>query len=109
MRDALIVAVESVFQVLGYPEEDRHGSCFAADKFEMVASHRVKFVGYVIDSRLMRVFWPDEKVLQLCDMLDEWITQTRMRHPDAIAKLLGNIWNGASLLETRRVWHEQTP
>ena len=50
-------------------------------------------MGYVTDSR---VFWLDEKVLQLRDMLDEWISQTRVRHPDEIAKLLGDIWNGMS-------------
>jgi hypothetical protein len=97
MRDALIAAVESAFQVFGYPGEDRRGSCFAADKFEMVASHRVKFVGYIIDSRLMRVFWPDDKVFQLRAMLDDWITQTNQRHPEEIAKLLGYIRNGAFL------------
>jgi hypothetical protein len=97
MREALIAAVESAYQVFGYPGTDRRGSCFAADKFEMVASHRVKFVGYVIDSRLMRVFWPDDKVAALSTMLDAWLSQRRRRHPDEIAKLLGYIRNGAFL------------
>ena len=99
MREALTAAVASAYQCFGDPALDRRGACLAPAKFDMTASHRVTFVGYIIDSRTMRVVWPDEKVQQLRSLLEEWLARRSSRSPSQIAKLLGFIRHGAFLCQ----------
>ena len=99
MRKALIAAVASAYLCFGGPDQDRRGDCLAPSKFEMFASHRVIFVGYIIDTRSMRVIWPDEKVQALQTMLHDWLHHTKPRTPSQIAKLLGFVRHGAFLCQ----------
>ena len=99
MREALTAAVASAYQCFGDPAFDRRGACLAPSKFDLTARHRVTFVGYIIDSRTMRVIWPDEKVRQLRSMLEDWLARRSSRSPSQIAKLLGFIRHGAFLCQ----------
>ena len=89
MRKALGAAVASAYLCFGGPDQYCHGDCLAPSKFETTASHRVLFVGYIIDTRSMRVIWPDDKVQALKAMLHDWLHHTKPRTPLQIAKLLG--------------------
>ena len=99
MREALLAAVTSAYDCFGDPELDRRGACLAPSKFDLSASHRVTFVGFIIDSRTMRVIWLEEKVQQLWTMLGEWLNHKTLRSPSQIAKLLGFIRHGAFLCQ----------
>lgn len=101
MRDALRCAVGSAYQCFGHPDDDRRGSCLVDEKFPMTATARVLFVGYIIDTQLLRVEWPEAKVQVLHGMLTQWLA-TRLsaqasKSPVQIAKLLGYIRDGAFL------------
>lgn len=99
MREALRAAVASAYQCFGHPDNDRRGSCLVAEKFPMTAEAAVEFVGFVIDTRTMRVSWPQEKVDALARMLDEWIADASAKSPSQVAKLLGYVRNGAFLCQ----------
>jgi len=98
MREALRCAVGSAYQTYGAPGTDRRGSCLAiGEKFPATASSSVEFVGYVIDTRLLHVEWPGDKVATLRDLLHDWAHHATARSPKEIAQLLGYIRNGAFL------------
>lgn len=99
MREALRAAVASAYLCFGNPDDDRRGSCLVAEKFPMTADAAVIFVGYCIDTRKMRVTWPDEKVQSLAAMLDDWLHTKSAKSPSQIAKLLGFVRNGAFLCQ----------
>jgi hypothetical protein len=99
MKDALVAAIASAYQCFGDPGDDRRGPCLAPSKFDLTASHRVTFVGYIIDSRTMRVIWPDDKVKNLLTMIDDWLHHHTSRTPSQIAKLLGTVRHGAFLCQ----------
>jgi hypothetical protein len=62
IAEAVACAIGSAYNCFGDPKDNaRRGSVLAAEKFEPHASHRVVFVGYVIDTRTMRVYWPEDK------------------------------------------------
>jgi hypothetical protein len=97
MREALRGAVGSAYQTYGAPGTDRRGSCLEQDKFPPTAGPSVEFVGYIIDTRLLRVEWPGDKVETLRNLLHEWVHHPTSRTPKEIAQLLGYIRNGAFL------------
>jgi len=97
MRDALRSAVGSAYQMFGAPGSDRRGSCLVSDKFPPNASSSVEYIGYVIDTRLLQVEWPGDKVDTLRGLLHDWSHHTTARSPKEIAQLLGYIRNGAFL------------
>ena len=99
MREALRAAVQSAYQCFGHPDADRRGACLAPQKFDLTASYRVTFVGYIIDSRTMRVIWPDDKVQALKNLLHDWLHNVHSRSPSQIAKLLGFVRHGAFLCQ----------
>jgi hypothetical protein len=97
MTGAIRSSEGSAYDTLGRPEEDRRGSCLVPAKFPMEASTSVEFLGYIIDTVLLRVEWPADKVATLRKLLHEWIHHTTARTPAEIARLLGYVRNGAFL------------
>ena len=97
MTDAIRSSEGAAYATLGRPEADRRGSCLVPEKFPLEAATSVEFVGYIIDTVLMRVEWPAEKVATLQSLLHEWIHHPTARTPAEIARLLGYVRNGAFL------------
>ena len=97
MHDCVRSAVGSAYICFGHPDADRRSSCLVDDKFEMFASHIVEHLGYIIDTRLMRVGWPEDKRQRLHEMLVDWLQNKKARTPSEISKLLGLVRNGALL------------
>ena len=97
MRNCLRSAVGSAYICFGHPSEDRREPCLADDKFADYASHSVEHLGYIIDTRTMRVGWPADKRRCLHEIIVDWLQTPKARTPSEIAKLLGLVRNGALL------------
>jgi hypothetical protein len=52
-------------------------------------------MGYIIDSRMTRVIWPEDKVQALKNLLHDWLHNVHSRSPSQIAKLLGFVRHDA--------------
>jgi hypothetical protein len=57
----------------------------------------VVFVGYVIDTRTMRVYWPEEKRTRALNMIKEWLGKRTSRSPAQISQLLGLLRHGIAI------------
>jgi hypothetical protein len=74
IAEAVACAIGSAYDCFGDPEVNvRRSSALAAEKFEPHASHCVVFVGYVINTLTMRVYWPEEKRTRALTMIKEWL------------------------------------
>jgi hypothetical protein len=99
IAEAVACAIGSAYNCFGDPEDNaRRGSILAAEKFEPHASHRVVFVGYVIDTRTMRVYWPEDKRTCALKMIKEWLgKRTTSRSPAQISQQLGLLRHGIAI------------
>ena len=97
ISSAIRAAVASAYDCFGHPDNDRRGSCLQAAKFPPVASFAVTHLGYVIDTRSMRVSWPADKCDTLLQLVVDWLHNRTPRTPAEIAKLLGLLRHGAYL------------
>jgi hypothetical protein len=96
--EAVACAISSAYDCFGDPDTNaRRGSVLAAEKFEPHASHRVVFVGYVIDTRTMRVYWPEDKRARALAMIKEWLGSRTSRSPAQISQLLGLLRHGIAI------------
>ena len=97
IRGAIRAAVASAYAVFGYPDDDRRGPCLNDTKFPAVASHAIIHLGYLIDTRRMRVDWPSERCAALLAIVTDWLQHRTSRMPTEIATLLGHLQHGAFL------------
>lgn len=101
VRDKIVGAVQdsegSAYICFGRPEADRRSAPLVPEKWEPIASFEVEHLGYNINTRTMRVSWPDDKQRSLHELLQDWLDRPRAQSPAAIAKVLGYIRNGAFL------------
>jgi hypothetical protein len=98
IADAVAGAIGSAYDCFGDPKTNaRRGSVLAAEKFDPVASFRVTFVGYVIDTRTMRIYWPEDKRQRAVDMITEWLKHRTSRSPAQISQLLGLLRHGIAI------------
>jgi hypothetical protein len=97
---AIGAAVGSAYECFGFPNEDRRLPCLRDDKFDLVASFCVLFLGFYICTRRMAVILPVEKVQALRNLLEtEWLPQPPLttimpKSPKDIAILLGHVRSG---------------
>ena len=97
IRAGIRSAVGSAYDSWGHPDSDRRGSCLQAAKFPASASHELIHLGYLFDSRRMRVEWPADKRATLRAIVDDWLGHRIARTPIEIATVLGLIRHGAFL------------
>ena len=97
IKQAIRAAVASAYDLFGQPDGDRRGSCLQAAKFIPTASFSILHLGYVIDTRRMRVDWPADKCHTLKSLIDDWLSNKTARSPKEIATLLGYVRHGAYL------------
>jgi hypothetical protein len=95
---AVAGAVGSAYDCFGDPSENaRRGSVLSEKKFEKIASYRVAFVGYIVDTRTMRVYWPVEKRARALAIIDEWLRRRTSRSPAEVSQLLGLLRHGIAI------------
>jgi hypothetical protein len=95
--DGMRSAEGSAYDSWGHPDSDRRGSCLQAAKFPGFASYELIHLGYCLDSRRLRVEWPDDKQASLRLIVEEWLRNRSARTPIEIATALGLIRHGAFL------------
>jgi len=100
-RTAINVVVWAARIVFGFPSEDpTWPPCINPIKWIKDAAARVKFLGFLLDTRQMRVIWPVDKRAKLSALLLELFLQQSPPHrrgstPQSIAKILGLLRHGA--------------
>jgi hypothetical protein len=93
-----VPSARSAYDCFGDPSANaRRGSVLSDKKFEPTASHRVTFVGYTIDTRTMRVYWPDDKRARALAMIDKWLGWRTSRSPAEVSQLLGLLRHGIAI------------
>jgi hypothetical protein len=102
--DAVRSAEGSAYDNYGSPDLDPRGPVLPLNKFVLVALTRILHLGMLVDSRLMAVAWPLEKLERLSEMLDDWIGTPRPRTAHEAARLLGLVRHGAQLSNTGPFW-----
>jgi hypothetical protein len=94
----------SAYDNYGPPDIDPRGPVLPLNKFVLLALTRILHLGMLVDSRLMAVAWPLEKLERLSAMLDDWIGSPRQRTAHEAARLLGLVRHGAQLSNTGQFW-----
>jgi hypothetical protein len=94
----------SAYENYGSPEHDPRGPVLPLDKFVLVALTCILHLGLLVDSRLMAVAWPLEKLERLREVLDDWLNEPRQRTAQEVARLLGLVRHGAQLSNTGPFW-----
>jgi hypothetical protein len=78
--------------------DDRRSSCLAQDKWEPDVAWIMLFLGFLIDSRAMRVTWPMYKRQELYDEIIAALQQSRPSlSPQGVASVVGKL-RSASLI-----------
>jgi hypothetical protein len=94
---ALHQSVVSAYELYGFPEEDRRQSCLNADKWDKQVSHTMRYLGFLIDTRLLSVTWPFDKREDLRADITEALENRRRVNPRLLARILGKV-ESASLI-----------
>jgi hypothetical protein len=98
ITEAVACAIGSAYDCFGDPITNaRRGSVLAAEKFDPTASYRVTFVGYIIDTREMRIYWPPDKRKRALDMIVDWLGNRSSHSPAQISQLLGLLRHGIAI------------
>jgi hypothetical protein len=98
IAEAVACAIGSAYDCFGDPITNaRRGSVLAAEKFDPVASFRVTFVGYIIDTRTMRVYWPHDKRQRAFDIIVDGLGNRSARSPAQMSQLLGLLRHGIAI------------
>lgn len=97
-------SVGSAYENYGHPAIDPRGDVLPPIKFLLEALFRLIHLGLVIDTRLMAVAWPLEKLQRLVDLLDDWLDNRRRRTAHETASLLGLVRHGAPLSNVGAFW-----
>ena len=106
-------SVAAAYLLFGYPHEDPdRPPCINPNKWVRHVSHVMKFLGYEIDSRTMRVIWPIPKRQKLLIFLDELLepqldTPRRGSTPLQCSRVLG-LFRHAAILSPRGTYKSLT-
>ena len=96
---AVTASLLAAYIMFGFPDEDpNRPPCINPKKWNNQVSWHVTFLGYHIDSRLMRVAWPLDKRKKLAFFLDQLLgpqLQGKPSSPKTIARVLGIIRHAA--------------
>ena len=84
----ICISIMALFWVLGFPDNPLVPSPLSSDKFEAFYNHRRKMVGRRFDSRTLSVGVLPYKLVQLRELLEEWMQKERYDLLE-IARLLG--------------------
>lgn len=104
MRSAIRSGVGSAYENYGHPDHDRRGPVLPRDKFSMLAAVRTTHLGMLIDTRLLAVAWPLDKLRRMRSILDDWVLTPRDRTAHEAASLLGLARHGAPLSNIGIFW-----
>jgi hypothetical protein len=77
LRETICTAVRSAYDFFGHPAATRQDHCLKADKFPTVAGPIISHLGYIYDTRKLRITWPNDEIAFLHDLLDSWLTSRR--------------------------------
>jgi hypothetical protein len=88
---ALHQSLVAAFILFGWPHQDRRSSCMAADKWEIIASHVVLFLGYYINSRTLMVTWPLYKRVALHADIQLALQAPNQVPPKVAASIMGKV------------------
>lgn len=96
IRQAVNQSVLSAYVVFGFPGEDRRPSPLNPDKWDQSVAAVFKYLGFIIDTRIMVVIWPIEKRVQLAKLLDDtWLNPSVSTvNPKEASQLLGLVRHG---------------
>jgi hypothetical protein len=97
MHEAIHAAVGSAYDFFGHPAATRRDPCLKAEKFPLEATHRILHLGYIFDTRELRITWPPDKQEVLHQMVSSWLHTKRSQKAVDIARLLGLLRHGAFL------------
>jgi hypothetical protein len=89
--DALHQSLVAAFILFGWPHQDRRSSCMAADKWEVIATHIVLFLGYYINSRTLMVTWPQYKRVALYEDIQQALQNPDSVPPKVAASIMGKV------------------
>jgi hypothetical protein len=88
----------AAYIMFGFPEETPYQEpVINPSKWDRFATHKLKYLGFEIDSQKMTVIWPMDKREKLANMLDQlWFSSDNpVLSPKQISRPLGLIRNGA--------------
>jgi hypothetical protein len=100
-RAVVNASVIAAYLIFGAPESDpNRPPCINPLKWIEIATHVLRFLGYIIDSRLMIVIWPLDKRDRLRQFIDALLANQlgpsrTGSSPKEIARVLGLIRHGA--------------
>ena len=104
IKDVIRDSVLAAYLIFGFPKEDPIRPPINATKWVKKISHRLKFLGFVINTRSLTVEWPPQKRDSLYNMIQDIFdfkeqppTVPVPTHPSKLANILGLIRNGASI------------
>jgi hypothetical protein len=96
---AVHASVHSAYTLFGRPEADPHRPpCINPLKWTDHASWAVRFLGFQIDTRLMRVSWPVDKRDKLATFLRDLLAEQaagRPSTPQSVSRVLGLVRHAA--------------
>jgi hypothetical protein len=97
--DAVHASVHSAYTVFGHPDDDpTRPPCINPLKWTDKASWNVRFLGFSLDTRLMRVSWPLDKRKKLAVFLRELLEEQATHHrstPRSVSRVLGLLRHAA--------------
>jgi hypothetical protein len=97
--DAVHASVHSAYTLFGHPDDDpTRPPCINPLKWTDNASWHVRFLGFSINTRLMRVSWPPDKREKLLVFLRELLQEqvaARRSTPRTVSRILGLVRHAA--------------
>ena len=96
-RQVLEQSIQSAYILFGRPGEDRRGSCFAIDKWDLRVGVIMMYLGFLIDSRRLLVTWPKPKRDELVVLILAVIANPRQVLPKVVASILGKLRSASRL------------
>lgn len=104
-RTCINMSVLAARWIFGFPQDDpNRPPCINPDKWVTDASHSVKFLGYIIDTRKMIVVWPTDKRTKLRQFISNiLINQTSPATgstPQDLSRVLGLIRHASLVAPT---------
>ena len=100
-RTVINVSILAAYLIFGSPQDDpNRPPCINPTKWIALATHILKFLGYIIDTRLMIVIWPLDKRARMRSFLqdvfaNQYGPRRRGSTPKEIARVLGLIRHGS--------------
>jgi hypothetical protein len=89
-------SVRAAYDIFGHPNDDRRAPCLSEEKWLLLASFAMVYLGFYIDTRRLIMAWPVEKREQLAQLIDDILADvSSLITPKQSSSLLGLIRNAA--------------